>query len=167
MKTSIVLCRLVERLVEEPGMDEFGAALSEAAIEFGFDSFAYLILPRDPHGPPELISTNPEGWTAHYLRSRYEQVDPVINSALARPAFFAPKFSAPMSALGHEQTSRHVRVMSVISLKADIHQRCLHVRLVPLADIRRRPDEHSMAPLERRQGTGRRPRGPREFERWR
>ena len=28
-----------------------------------------------------------------------------------------------MSALGHEQTSRHVRVMSVIPLKADIHQR--------------------------------------------
>ena len=28
------------------GMDEFGAALSEAAIEFGFDSFAYL-----RHGP--------------------------------------------------------------------------------------------------------------------
>ena len=28
-----------------------------------------------------------------------------------------------MSAKGHEQTSRHVRVMSVISLKADIHQR--------------------------------------------
>jgi hypothetical protein len=32
------------------------------------------------------------------------------------------------SALGHEQTSRHVRVMSVITLKADIHQRELHVR---------------------------------------
>ena len=30
---------------------------------------------------------------------------------------------ALMSALGHEQTSRHVRVMSVIPLKADIHQR--------------------------------------------
>ena len=42
-----------------------------------------------------------------------------------------------MSALGHEQTSRHVRVMSVIPLKADIHQRGLHVRLVPIADIGR------------------------------
>jgi hypothetical protein len=41
-----------------------------------------------------------------------------------------------MSALGHEQTSRHVRVVSVIPLKADIHQRGLHVRLVPLADMR-------------------------------
>jgi hypothetical protein len=40
-----------------------------------------------------------------------------------------------MSALGHERTSRHVRVMSVIPLKADIHQRGLHVRLVPEADI--------------------------------
>jgi hypothetical protein len=40
-----------------------------------------------------------------------------------------------MSASGHEQTSRHVRVMSVIPLKADIHQRGLHVRLVPEADI--------------------------------
>jgi hypothetical protein len=41
----------------------------------------------------------------------------------------------PMSAKGHEQTSRHVRVMSVIPLKTDIHQRGLHVRLVPQADI--------------------------------
>ena len=39
------------------------------------------------------------------------------------------------TAQGHEQTSRHVRVMSVIPLKADIHQCGLHVRLVPQADI--------------------------------
>ena len=40
-----------------------------------------------------------------------------------------------MSALGQKQTSHHVRVMSVIPLKADILQRGLHVRLVPVADI--------------------------------
>jgi hypothetical protein len=40
-----------------------------------------------------------------------------------------------MSATGHERTSRHVRVVSVIPLKADIHQRGLHVRLVPIADM--------------------------------
>ena len=40
-----------------------------------------------------------------------------------------------MSALAHEPTSRHVRVMSVSPLKADIHQRGLHVRLVPIADM--------------------------------
>jgi hypothetical protein len=36
-----------------------------------------------------------------------------------------------MSALGQKQTSRHVRVMSVIPLKADIHQRFEHVCFVP------------------------------------
>ena len=40
-----------------------------------------------------------------------------------------------MSAKGHEQTSRHVRVTSVLPLKADIHQHGLHVRFVPQADI--------------------------------
>ena len=40
-----------------------------------------------------------------------------------------------MSAMGHEQTSHHIRVMSVLPLKADIRQRALYVRLVPLADI--------------------------------
>ena len=39
------------------------------------------------------------------------------------------------SALCHEQTSRHVRVMSVIPLKADIQRRGLHVRLVTTADV--------------------------------
>jgi hypothetical protein len=41
---------------------------------------------------------------------------------------------ALMSALGHEQTSHHIRIMSVILLKADIHQCGLHVRLVPCVD---------------------------------
>jgi hypothetical protein len=33
-----------------------------------------------------------------------------------------------MSASGHERTSRHVRVMPVISLKADINERDSHVQ---------------------------------------
>jgi hypothetical protein len=40
-----------------------------------------------------------------------------------------------MSALGHERTSHHVRFMSVLPVKADLHKRGLHVRLVPIADI--------------------------------
>ena len=39
-----------------------------------------------------------------------------------------------MSALGHEQTSRHVRVMSVLPLKADIRQRIQYVCFVPFPD---------------------------------
>ena len=53
-----------------------------------------------------------------------------------------------MSALGHEQTSRDVRVMSVIPLKADIHQRGLHVRL---ANSGHRPS----LPNHRMQGSSR------------
>jgi hypothetical protein len=37
--------------------------------------------------------------------------------------------------MGQKQTSRNVRVMSVIPLKADIRQPALHVRLVPIADM--------------------------------
>jgi hypothetical protein len=40
--------------------------------------------------------------------------------------------------MGHEQTSRHIRVMSVISLRADIQQRGLHVRFVPVAKNQQR-----------------------------
>jgi hypothetical protein len=40
-----------------------------------------------------------------------------------------------MSAMGHERKSRHVRIMSVLPLKADIHLHGLYVRFVPRADI--------------------------------
>jgi hypothetical protein len=56
------------------------------------------------------------------------QFRPSTKSSPVTPRFWA---ILGMSASGHEQTSRHVRVMSIISLKADIHQRRLHVRLVP------------------------------------
>jgi hypothetical protein len=46
---------------------------------------------------------------------------------------------AHLSASGHKQTWPHVRLMSVIPLKADICRRGLHVRLVPEADIRFQP----------------------------
>ena len=37
--------------------------------------------------------------------------------------------------MGHEQTSRHVRVKSVLPLKADIRQRIEHICFVPIADM--------------------------------
>ncbi len=49
------------------------------------------------------------------------------------PIFLAQGPDHEMSAMGHEQTSRHVRVMSVIPLKADIHQRELNVRYVHIS----------------------------------
>ena len=41
-----------------------------------------------------------------------------------------------MTAVGHEQTSRDVRVMSVIPLKADMFSVEIDVHLVPIADMR-------------------------------
>ena len=41
-----------------------------------------------------------------------------------------------MSALGQKPTSRQFRAMSVILLKANIHQRGFRVRFVPGADMR-------------------------------
>ena len=41
-----------------------------------------------------------------------------------------------MSVLGHEQTTRDVRVMSDLPLKADIRQRGVHIRLLSQADIK-------------------------------
>ena len=42
---------------------------------------------------------------------------------------------ARKSALGHKRKWCHARVMSVLSLKADIRQREWHVRYVPVADM--------------------------------
>jgi hypothetical protein len=53
---------------------------------------------------------------------------------LAGPETLASS-SPTMSALGHEQTSRHARVMSALPLKADIRQREVHVPYVSLADV--------------------------------
>ena len=55
-----------------------------------------------------------------------------------------PRF-ATMSAMGQKQTSRHVRVMSVLPLKADIHKRGLHLRLAPKADIQAAGIKHVQA----------------------
>src|SRR4029077_6175960 len=97
---------------------------------------------------------------AGLLRSAIAKTFPDQFSALAEAAMVYAVVASErqfvlygqMSALGHEQTSRHVRVMSVIPLKADIRQRGLRVRLVPQADILlffyRRSSSSDRAPRE-------------------
>ncbi|MBR0766524.1 LuxR family transcriptional regulator [Bradyrhizobium japonicum] len=57
-------------------------AMTAAANDLDLSCFAYLALPTKWGGKPRLISTYPVAWTSHYLRSRYELVDPVIVQAL-------------------------------------------------------------------------------------
>jgi hypothetical protein len=49
-----------------------------------------------------------------------------------------------MSASGHQQTSRRVRVMSILPLKAAIRQRESRVRYVPEADIPSALESHPL-----------------------
>ncbi len=58
------------------------ATMVAAATRLDVPCFAYLALPGRPRGMPQLISTYPSAWTAHYLKQRYERFDPVIVAAL-------------------------------------------------------------------------------------
>ena len=96
-------------------------ALSELGTAFALTAAALLFL--------QFLSSG-----------RYESVSGQVgidrpDTATLRRKGGARTLGGSPSALGHEQTSRDVRVMSVIALKPDIHQRGLHVRQVPLADI--------------------------------
>ncbi|TWG95972.1 DNA-binding CsgD family transcriptional regulator [Mesorhizobium sp. J18] len=71
----------VERL--SVGVDEvdFRAALASTISEFDIPAFAYLSLPLKAAGTPRLISNYPPCWTSHYMRNRYDTIDPVIVQA--------------------------------------------------------------------------------------
>lgn len=57
--------------------------LAAAGAAFDLSCFAYLLLPRSQRERPQLISTYPQRWTDHYLKNRYETLDPVIIETLA------------------------------------------------------------------------------------
>ena len=77
--------------------------MSVTAAALDLSCFAYLGLPRQPQGKPRLITTYPEEWTAHYLRSRYERIDPVITQALQSPEPFQWGVDLPSSFGSPEQ----------------------------------------------------------------
>jgi DNA-binding CsgD family transcriptional regulator len=64
---------------------EFLNAMAVTAEALDLSCFAYLRLPREPQGKPRLITTYPEKWTSHYLKSRYERIDPIIAQAIQCP----------------------------------------------------------------------------------
>ena len=68
----------VQSLVSAVDEVDLRNALSDAAQAFDLRRFAYLSLPASAPSKPTLISNYPSDWTTHYLRNRYERVDPVI-----------------------------------------------------------------------------------------
>lgn len=71
----------IDRLSASADRADLRYALADAAAAFGLHSFAYLSLPHRQGDTALLISTYPTRWTAHYLESRYERLDPVILQA--------------------------------------------------------------------------------------
>jgi LuxR family transcriptional activator of conjugal transfer of Ti plasmids len=72
----------IDGLTEGSDESAFSSAMSEAASALELSCFAYLCLPRRANEEARLISTYPSAWTAHYLKSHYERLDPVIGRAL-------------------------------------------------------------------------------------
>jgi LuxR family transcriptional activator of conjugal transfer of Ti plasmids len=78
-------------------------AMSEAAAALDLSCFAYMSMPHQAGGVPQLISNYPPAWTTHYLRSHYERFDPVIVQALRNPEPFEWGFEVGLSAPSEPQ----------------------------------------------------------------
>lgn len=72
----------IDSLASAHDSASFSEAMRAASSALELSCFAYLALPCGLERKPRLISTYPEEWTSHYLRSRYELIDPVITRAL-------------------------------------------------------------------------------------
>jgi LuxR family transcriptional regulator, activator of conjugal transfer of Ti plasmids len=78
----------IDRLSESVNLDSFRDTMADVGTALELQYFAYLSLPHRRGDKPRLISTYPSDWTTHYLRNRYERLDPVIIQALAGPEPF-------------------------------------------------------------------------------
>ncbi|MBR0899056.1 LuxR family transcriptional regulator [Bradyrhizobium tropiciagri] len=82
------LQRFIDLLFCAETSADFTDLMAATAAAFDLSSFAYLALPNSPGNKPQLISTYPAAWTSHYLRSKYERIDPVIMEVVRSPEPF-------------------------------------------------------------------------------
>jgi DNA-binding CsgD family transcriptional regulator len=73
----------VDTIAESSGLDEIQRSMSAMAEALHLHSYAYLSIPDQPGAAPQHITTYPPTWTAHYLRSRYQALDPIVSRALS------------------------------------------------------------------------------------
>ncbi|MCK1546515.1 LuxR family transcriptional regulator [Bradyrhizobium sp. 179] len=78
----------IDRLSHAEDPASFSEAMATIATALDLSCFAYLALPSRTSKKPLVISTYPANWVAHYVRSHYQQVDPVIVRALQNPEPF-------------------------------------------------------------------------------
>lgn len=106
----------IDGLAASGDAESLRTVLAEAGAALDLSCFAYLALPTRRGGLPELISTYPVAWTDHYLRQRYERLDPVIVKALATiepfewgQEFPSQRLSKPQCALLEEAACCGIR----------------------------------------------------------
>lgn len=83
-----VFQNFIDLLSSAEDLHDFSKAMANTASDLDLSCFAYLALPKAREQKPRLISTYPSSWTAHYLRNRYQIIDPVIREALQTPEPF-------------------------------------------------------------------------------
>ncbi|MBR1160568.1 LuxR family transcriptional regulator [Bradyrhizobium elkanii] len=83
-----VFQRFIDLLSAAESSGDFREAIATTAAALDLSCFAYLALPRNGASMPHLISSYPREWTSHYLRKRYQRIDPVIVEALRTPEPF-------------------------------------------------------------------------------
>lgn len=78
----------IDRLSAADDLEDFSKVIADTATALDLSCFAYLALHPSRDEKPRLISTYPSRWTTHYLRNKYQLVDPVIGEALQSPEPF-------------------------------------------------------------------------------
>lgn len=93
----------IDNLTSAEDATEFSKTMAVTAESLDLSCFAYLSLPSRLDAKPRLISTYPDKWTSHYLRSRYERIDPVIAQALQNPEPFQWGIGSPWRFKSHAE----------------------------------------------------------------
>ncbi|WP_440210807.1 LuxR family transcriptional regulator [Bradyrhizobium elkanii] len=83
-----VFQRFIDLLATSGDVNAFAETMAVTATALELNCFAYLALPRQHGRQPLIISTYPSSWVAHYVRSHYERLDPVVMLALKNPEPF-------------------------------------------------------------------------------
>ncbi|KRQ16271.1 transcriptional regulator [Bradyrhizobium manausense] len=74
--------RYIDLLFSAEHADAFAEAMAITASELDLSCFAYLAVPQRAGKKPVVISTYPNNWVEHYVRSHYERLDPIIKRSL-------------------------------------------------------------------------------------
>ncbi|MGL3104735.1 helix-turn-helix transcriptional regulator [Bradyrhizobium sp. BR 1432] len=74
--------QFMDLLLSAEHADAFAEAMAITATALDLTCFAYLAMPQRTGKEPFIISTYPNNWVAHYVRSHYERLDPIVTQAL-------------------------------------------------------------------------------------